>query len=127
VNRVHEPVDRERRRSTVDHGHRPGKGSPENGRNGVPGRGTSPRLRKNGEGTEVSLTGCKRGRRRVGHDRATVGNDRRRRCLVEWAMRTQKQAMEGEVSVVMAGGCSSSFYSGRGGAHQGGGGGNGRR
>jgi hypothetical protein len=61
VNRVHEPVDRERRLSTVDHGHRPGKGSPENGRNGVPGRGTSPQLRKNGEGTEVSLTGCKRG------------------------------------------------------------------
>jgi hypothetical protein len=61
VNRVHEPVDRERRLSTVDHGHRPGKGPPENGRNGVPGRGTSPQLRKNGEGTEVSLTGCKRG------------------------------------------------------------------
>jgi hypothetical protein len=32
---------------------------------------------------------------------------------VEWALRTQKQAIEGEVSVVMAGGCSSSFYSGR--------------
>jgi hypothetical protein len=65
VNRVHEPVDRERRRSTVDHGHRPGKGSLENGRNGVPERGTSPRLRKNGEGMEVSLTDGKRGRRRV--------------------------------------------------------------
>jgi hypothetical protein len=61
VNRVHELVDRERRQSTVDHGYRPEKGSPENGRNGVPGRRTSPRLRKNGEGTEVSLTGCKRG------------------------------------------------------------------
>jgi hypothetical protein len=68
VDRVHEPMDRERRRSTVDHGHRPGEGSPENGRNDVPVRGTSPRLRKNGEGTEVSLTGYKRGRRRVGHD-----------------------------------------------------------
>jgi hypothetical protein len=34
---------------------------------------------------------------------------------VEWALRTQKQAIEGEVSVVMAGGCSSSFYRGRGG------------
>jgi hypothetical protein len=126
VNRVHEPVDRERRRSTVDHGHRPGKGSPENGRNGVPGRGTSPRLRKNGEGTQVSLTGCKRGWWRVGHDRATVRNDQRRRHSVEWALRTRKQAIEGEVSVVMAGGCSSYFYSGRGGAHQGEGGGNGR-
>jgi hypothetical protein len=34
---------------------------------------------------------------------------------VEWVLRTQKQAIEGEVSVVMAGGCSSSFYSSRGG------------
>jgi hypothetical protein len=34
---------------------------------------------------------------------------------VEWALQTRKQAIEGEVSVVMAGGCSSSFYSGRGG------------
>jgi hypothetical protein len=127
VNRVHEPVERKRRRSTVDHSHRPGEGSPENGRNGVPVRGTSLRLRKNGEGTEVSLTGCKRGRRRVGHDRATVGNDRQRRHSVEWALRTQKQAIEGEVSVVMAGGCSSFFYSGQGGAHRGGGGGNNQR
>jgi hypothetical protein len=76
---------------------------------------------------EVSLTGCKRGQWRVGHNRVTVGNDRRRRRSVEWALRTQKQAIESEVSVVMAGGCSSSFYSGRGGAHRGGGGGNGRR
>jgi hypothetical protein len=120
-------VDRERCRSTVDHGHRLGGGSPENGWNGVPMRGTSPRLRKNGEGTAVSLTGCKRGRQRVEHDRATVGNNRRRRRSVEWALETQKQAIEGEVSVVMAGGCSLSFYSGRGGAHRGGGGGNGRR
>jgi hypothetical protein len=117
VDRVHEPVDRERHRSTVDHGHRLRGGSLENGRNSVPARGTSPRLRKNGEGTEVTLTGCKRERRRVGHDRAMVGNDRRRRRSVEWALWTRKQAIEGEVSVVMAGGCSSSFYSGRGGAH----------
>jgi hypothetical protein len=120
-------VDRERRRSMVDHGHRLGGGSPENGRNGVSVHGTSPRLRKNGEGMAVSLTGCKRVRRRVRHDRATVGNNRRRRRSVEWALRARKQAIEGEVSVVMAGGCSSSFYSGRGGAHRGGGGGNGRR
>jgi hypothetical protein len=108
-------VDCERRRSTVDNGHRPGEGSSENGRNGVPVRGTSQRLRKNGEGMVVSLIGCKRGRRRVGHDRVTVGNNRRRRRSVEWALQTRKQAIEGEVSVVMAGGCSSSFYSGRGG------------
>jgi hypothetical protein len=127
VHRVHEPVDRERRRSTVDHGHRLGGGSSENSRNGVPVHGTSPRLRKNGEGTAVSVTGCKRGRRRVRHDRATVGNNRWRRCSVEWALQTQKQAIEGEVSVVMAERCSSSFYSGWGGAHQGGGGGNDRR
>jgi hypothetical protein len=36
---------------------------------------------------------------------------------VEWTLRTRKQAIEGEVSVVMAGGCSSPFYSGRGGVH----------
>jgi hypothetical protein len=120
-------VDRERHRSAVDHGHRLGGGSSENGQNGIPVRETSPRLRKNGEGTAVSLTGCKRGRRRVVHDRAMVGNNQRRRCSVEWALRTQKQAIEGEVSVVMGGGCSSSFYSGREGAHRGGGGGNGRR
>jgi hypothetical protein len=85
---------------------------------------TSPRLREKGEGTAVSLTGCKRGRQRVRHDQATVGNDQRRRRSVEWTLRTQKQAIEGEVSVVMAGGCSSPFYSGRGGLHWGGGGGN---
>jgi hypothetical protein len=84
MNRVHEPVDREQRRSTVDHGHRPRRGSPENGRNGVPGRGTSPQLRENGEGMEVSLTDCNRGQQRVEHDRATVKNDRWRRRLVEW-------------------------------------------
>jgi hypothetical protein len=123
VDQVHEPVDRERRQSTVDRGHRLEGGSPENGRNGVPVRVTSPRLRKNGEGTAVSLTSGKRGRRRVGHDRATVGKNRWRRHSVEWALRTRKQASEGEVSVVMAVGCSSSFYSGRGGAHRGRGGG----
>jgi hypothetical protein len=127
VDRVHEPVDRERCRSTVDHGHHLGGGSPENGRNGVPVRRTSPRLRKNGEGTTVGPTDYKRERQRVGHDRAMMGKNRRRRRLVEWVLRTRKQAIEGEVSVVMAGGCSSSFYSGRGGAHRGGGGGNGRR
>jgi Fe-S cluster biogenesis protein NfuA len=31
------------------------------------------------------------------------------------ALRTRKQVIEGEVSVVMVGGCSSCFYSGRGG------------
>jgi hypothetical protein len=99
--------------TTVDHGHRLRGGSLENGRNGVPVRGTSPWLRKNGEGMAVSLTGCKIGRRRAGHNRAMVGNNRWRRCLVEWALQTRKQAIEGEVSVVMAEGCSSSFYSGR--------------
>jgi hypothetical protein len=97
-------MDHERRRSTVDHGHHPGDGSPENGRNGVPVRRTSPRLWKHREGTEVSLTSCRRGRRRVRHDQAMVGSDRWRRRSVEWALQTQKQAIEGEVSVVMAGG-----------------------
>jgi hypothetical protein len=127
VDQVHEFVDRVRRQSTVDHGHRLGGGSPENDRNGAPVRGTSPRLRKKGEGTAVSLTGCKRGRRRVRHDWVMVGNNRRRRRSVGWTLRTQKRAIEGGVSVVMAEGCSLPFYSGRGGAHRGGGGGNGRR
>jgi hypothetical protein len=41
VDQVHEFVDRERRRSTVDHGHRLGGGSPENDRNltAVEGKG----------------------------------------------------------------------------------------
>jgi hypothetical protein len=39
-----------------------------------------------------------------------------------WTLRTRKRAIEGGVSVVMAGGCSSPFYNGRGGAHRGGGG-----
>jgi hypothetical protein len=82
VDQVHEFVDRGRRRSTVDHGHRLGGDSPENGRNGAPMRGTSPRLRKKGEGTAVSLTGCKRGWRRVEHSRAIVENNQRRRRSV---------------------------------------------
>jgi hypothetical protein len=127
VDRVHVPVDHEQHRPMVDHGHRPGGGSPEIDWNGVLVRGTSPRLRKNREGTEVSLTGGKRGQRRVGHNWATVGNNRRRRRLVEGELRTQKHSIEGEVSMVMAGGCSSSFYIGRGRAHQGGRGGNGWR
>jgi hypothetical protein len=126
VDRVHESVDHGRRQSTVDHGHRLGGGSPENGRNGAPVRGTSPRLRKKGEGTAVSLTGCKRGQWRVGHGQATVGNNRWRRRSVGWTLQTREQANEGGVSVVMAGGCSSAFYSGRGGARQGEGGGNNR-
>jgi hypothetical protein len=73
VDWVHAPVDHERRWPTVDHGHRPGGGSPEIGRNAVPVRGTSPRLRKNGEGMEVSLTGGTGGRRRVGHNGVMVG------------------------------------------------------
>jgi hypothetical protein len=127
MDQVHESMDRGRRQSTVDHGRRLEGGSSENGRNGASVRGTSPRLRKKGEGTAVSLTGCKRGQRRVGHGRATVGNNWRRRRSVGWTLRTRERANESEVSVVMAGGCSSPFYSGRGGARRGEGGGNGRR
>jgi hypothetical protein len=48
-------------------------------------RGTSPRLRKKGEETTVSLTDCKRGRQRDGNGRASVGNNQRRRRSV-WAV-----------------------------------------
>jgi hypothetical protein len=82
MDQVHEFMDRGQRRSTVDYGHRLGGGSPENGQNGATMRGTSPQLRKKGEGTAVSLTGCKRGRRRVGHGGAMVGNNRQRRRSV---------------------------------------------
>jgi hypothetical protein len=122
MDQVHESVHRGRRWSMVDHGHRLGGDSPENGRNDAPMRGTSPQLRKKGEGMAVSLTGCKRGRRRVGHGRATVGNNRQRRCSVGWTFRTRERANEGGVSVVMAGGCSLPIYSGRGGARLGEGG-----
>jgi hypothetical protein len=103
-------MDRERRRSMVDHGHRPGEGSPENGRNGVLVRRTSPRLRKNGEGTELSLTGCKRGgggSDTTGRWWGTIG-----RGGAWWSGRCglgSKQAIEGEVSVVMAGGAPRPF------------------
>jgi hypothetical protein len=109
VDRVHESVDRKRRQSTVDHGHRLGGGSLENGRNGAPMRGTSPQLRAKGEGTAMSLTGCKRGRQRVRHNRAMVGNNRRRRRSVGWTLRTRKRAIEDGVSVVMAGGAPRPF------------------
>jgi hypothetical protein len=58
---VHSSVDHGRHRSTVDRGQGLGGGSPKDGQNGAPVRGTSPRLRKKGEGTAVILTGCKRG------------------------------------------------------------------
>jgi hypothetical protein len=80
--RVHGAVDRGRRQSTVDHGQGLGGGSPENGWNGAPVRGTSPRLREKGEGMAMSLTGCKRGWRRDGNGRASVGKNRRRRSSV---------------------------------------------
>jgi hypothetical protein len=118
MDRVHEPMNRERRRPTVDHGDHPGGGSPEISRNGVPVRGTSPRLRKNGEGTEVSLTGGKRGWRRVRHNRAMVGNNRRRRRSVEGELQTQKHSIEGKVSVVMVGGAPRPFIV-AGGGHTG--------
>jgi hypothetical protein len=76
---------------------------------------------------EVSLTGCKRGAVE-GRTRSGDGEERSaEEALGGVALRTRKQVIEGEVSVVMAGGCSSSFYSGRGGAHRGGEGGNDRR
>jgi hypothetical protein len=82
MEQVHGAADRGRHRSMVDCGHHLGGGSPENGRNGGPVHGTSPRLRKKGEGMVVSLSGCKRGRRRDGHGRVTVGNNRWRRLSV---------------------------------------------
>jgi hypothetical protein len=61
-------------------------GSPEDGWNGAPVRGTSLRLMKKGEGMAVILTGCRRGWRRDGNGRALVGNNRRRRVSVRAAL-----------------------------------------
>jgi hypothetical protein len=66
-------------------------------------------LREKGEGTAVSPTGYKRGRRRVRNNRATVENNRRRRHSMGWTLRTRKRAIEGEVSVVTAGGAPHPF------------------
>jgi hypothetical protein len=68
-----------------------GGGSPENGRNGAFVCGTSPRLRKKGEGTTVSLTGCKRGQQRDRNDRVSVGKNRRRRHLVRVVLRREEK------------------------------------
>jgi hypothetical protein len=78
-------VDRGRHRSTVDRGQGFGGGSSEDSWNGAPVSGTSPRLRKKREGTVMSLTGCKRGRRRDTNGRASMGNNRWRRRSV-WAV-----------------------------------------
>jgi hypothetical protein len=67
---------------------------------------------------EVSLIGGKRGRRRVGHNWVTVGNNRRRRRSVEGDLRTRKHSIEGEVSVVMARGAPHPFIV-AGGGHTG--------
>jgi hypothetical protein len=114
-------VDRGKGRSRVDHGHRLGGGSPENGRNGAPVHGTSPRLRKKGEGTAVSLTGCKRGAAEGRTRPGNGGEQSAEEALGGVNVADSEQANEGGVIVVMARRCSSPFYSGRGGARRGGG------
>jgi hypothetical protein len=79
---VHSSVDHGQCRSTVDHGQGLSGGSSVDGQNGAPVHGTSPRLMKKGEGTVVILTGCRRGRRRGGNDRASVGKKQWRRHSV---------------------------------------------
>jgi hypothetical protein len=82
VDQVHKFMDRGRHQSMMDRGQGLGGRLTENGQNGTPVRGTSPRCRKKGEGTAVSLTGCKRGQRRDENSRASVGKNRRRRRSV---------------------------------------------
>jgi hypothetical protein len=58
-------------------------------------------LRKKGEGTAVSLTGCKRGRRRDGNGWASVGNNRRRRRSVRVVLgRREKRREAGRGPVI---------------------------
>jgi hypothetical protein len=94
VDRVHGAVDCGRHQSTVDRGQGLSGNSPEDGQNGATVCGTLPRLRKKGEGTSMSLTGCKRGRRRDGNDRALVGNNRQRRRLVRVALGHREKRRE---------------------------------
>jgi hypothetical protein len=51
-------------------------------------------LRKKGEGTAVSLTGYKRGRRRDGNGWASVGKNRRRRHSVRAVLRCGEKRRE---------------------------------
>jgi hypothetical protein len=102
---VHGSVDHRQHRSMVDRGQGLGGSSPEDGRNGAPMCGTSSQLRKKGEGTAVSLTGCKRGQLRDGNGRASVGNNRRRRRSVRVALgRREKRRDAGRGPVKPEGG-----------------------
>jgi hypothetical protein len=102
---VHNSVDDGRHRSTMDYGQGLDGGSLEDGRNGAPVRGTSPRLRNKGEGTAVILTSCKRGRRRDRNGRASMGNNWWRRRSV-WAAlgRGEKRREAGRGTVKPEGG-----------------------
>jgi hypothetical protein len=94
VDRVHDAVDRGRRRSMVDRGQGLGGDSLENGWNGAPVHGTSPRLWKKGKGTAVSLTSCNRARQRDRNGRASVGNNQRRRRSVRAVLRRGEKRRE---------------------------------
>jgi hypothetical protein len=74
MDQVHSSMDHGRCRSTVDRGQGLIGGSPEDDRNDAPVRETTPRLRKNVEGTAVILTSCRRRWRRGRNSRASVGN-----------------------------------------------------
>jgi hypothetical protein len=83
-------------RSTVDRGQGLCGGSLEDDRNRAPVHGTSPQLRKKGEGMAVILTGCRRGRRRGRSDRAT-GEETTEQALGAggaWAWREEKRGGE---------------------------------
>jgi hypothetical protein len=58
------------------------------------GRGTSSRLRKKGEGTTVSLTVYKMGRRRDRNSRVSVGNNWRRRRSVRAVLGREEKRRE---------------------------------
>jgi hypothetical protein len=107
---VHSSVDHGRRRSTVDRGHGLSCGSMEDDWNGAPVRGTSPRLRKKGEGMAVILTGYRRG----GNGRASVSKKWQRRCSVRAVLgRGEKRRGEGRGAV--EGGDGPPLYRSRGG------------
>jgi hypothetical protein len=76
---VHGLVDCGRCQSTVDRKKGLGGGSPGDGRDGTPVRGTSPRLRKKGGGDGGDPHRLQKGWRRGGSDRATVVKKRQRK------------------------------------------------
>jgi hypothetical protein len=107
-------MDQGWRWSTVDYKQSLSSGSPEDGQNGTPVRGTSLQLRKKGEGTAVILTGYRRERRRGERDQAMVVKEQWRKCSVRVALGHGEKRI-GVGRGALEGGEALPLYRGRGG------------